>query len=1817
MKKIRKYKKKVALLMILMFLIDIINPNQLIALTSGPSQPEVESFQPISVSDMVDPFTGDFSYNIPLVDIDGYPINLSYSSGIGSDQESSWVGLGWNINPGAINRNMRGIPDEFDGDLIVTKQKMRPNRTIGLSVSGKIKDEIFGLQKEDKSESEKKTKDSLKFKLDLSVKGSISINFNNYNGFGIETSITPGITASKGAKLPFSGDIGISSGQNGLSISPTISYDKKFKDVKSQDKLTSSFSLGASFNSRSGLTSLTASISHDKRTKLMNGGKVSGSINFGLPTYTPTINMPMRNTNISFSYKGGTEFFGLFNDAIYNGYYSEQVLNIYNNTKSTPAYGYSNSHKRLGDFGVMDINRSMDNTFNQNTPNLAVTNFTFDMYSVSGQGISGTFRPYRTDFGYVSDNSASNISDGNSLGLEIGSGNTAKIGIDININSTFSEVGDWKADNNGNVSNFAATRFKFLGTQKGNPYEPVVYKQMGELSVDEEQYLYDQIGKDKPVKFVLSANGKRDFNVRAESTLENNESVKTNIDNTPYRTKRVKRNQVMSIIKFQDLAYKGLGGNEHPLYNGPKHHPAEISIIRNDGARYIYGIPAYNTLQEETSFNMGTKKVKEVSMQRAALDYKNGLIDYEFNNQNNSLGDNSLSNENGKDHYFESTIMPPFAHSYLLTAVLSTDYVDADNVRGPSNGDIGNYTLFKYIKSKQPYKWRTPYTNGAANYNEGLRSSFRDDKANYVYGEKEMWYLDKIETKNTIAIFTLENRIDGMETAGRNGGMGSQSMKLLRKISLYSKPEYITSGTNAVPIKEVHFEYDYSLCPNTENNKNYNNGLSENTGKLTLKKVYFTYGASKRSAFSPYSFDYTNLINPNFNPEYGIKNHDRWGNYKPNIGNYLDYSMNSEFINSDYPYVEQNKSIQDLYSSAWTLSKINLPSGGVIKIQTESDDYAYVQNKKAMQMFVIESTSNEENPTDPDDFFGNSFLREIKLNPFQDEDNLFLSFKLQEPIPNTSGAVDLFRHKYFYGIDNLYFKVLVDVDNTNTNFEYVNGWAEIESVGLKSHNDANGDYNYGYVKLKQVNIGDKNITEDVHPISKAAWHHARNYLPDLIYNQTDDETPGVQRFISKISDALFIKNLMQTVLGSNGYLKSQYYCSRIIPEKSFIRLLNPNGKKLGGGLRVKKIEISDEFSEMVSGNMTQSYGQEYDYTTIDESSNEVISSGVAAWEPGIGSDENPFSLPIWFGDKNEKLLLPDDKGFLVGPVGQEFYPTPTVGYSKVTVKNLSNENIVRHATGKVVNEFYTAKDFPTISTSTTIDVKPRRTNRLLKLFKINVRDFMTVSQGHSIELNDMHGKQKAMWVYQENNPEYISGVEYKYKSESIGNGTFKLKNEAQVVNKDGTTSTKMIGVEYDFVPDFREEKTETISAGCNNNLSTFLAGFIPGVVPSIWPTFNREFVRFRSATATKLVSRYGILEETIAHDLGSSVSTKNLAYDSETGLILLTQTKTNFRDDIYNFNYPAHWYYEGMGQSYKNLGFEFVNISFNTSGVASIPNASEIFVPGDELIADNKDLAWVKEVDGNNVTFINEMGNPFKPNSSANNLTIVRSGRRNLIGVSMGAITSLGNPLDGLNENSFNKVLNTNSQIFKDEWQTFCECFTNSNLKNTQNPYVIGQKGIWRAYQSFAFLVDRKHSWKNNNTNIREDGVYNSFNPFWKNVNGLWTQDLNNWTWTSEITLMNPYGAELENKDALNRYSAAVYGYNNTIPTAVGANSKYRELAFDGFEDYDFITCADDHFSFKVHKLSVVNGGHTGKKSISINSGSPKSIKKHLTICNP
>ncbi|MCR5886652.1 hypothetical protein LRS06_02450 [Hymenobacter sp. J193] len=111
----RRLARLIACFLLLQTLSSIFVPSVSLAVM-GPGQPEFISYEPAGASDMVNMTTGDMTYQIPLLDIPGseqqFSLPLTYKAGIRLEQEASWVGLGWTLNPGAIARNLNNYPDD-------------------------------------------------------------------------------------------------------------------------------------------------------------------------------------------------------------------------------------------------------------------------------------------------------------------------------------------------------------------------------------------------------------------------------------------------------------------------------------------------------------------------------------------------------------------------------------------------------------------------------------------------------------------------------------------------------------------------------------------------------------------------------------------------------------------------------------------------------------------------------------------------------------------------------------------------------------------------------------------------------------------------------------------------------------------------------------------------------------------------------------------------------------------------------------------------------------------------------------------------------------------------------------------------------------------------------------------------------------------------------------------------------------------------------------------------------------------------------------------------------------------------------------------------------------------------------------------------------------------------------------------------------------------------------------------------------------------------------------------------------------------------
>ena len=1907
MRHIRKSKlaKVVAVYLSLQLVISIVQPSYIYALTGGPSQPEFNSFTPIGTSDMVSLTSGNFNYNIPIMDVGGYPLNLAYDSGVTMDQEASWVGLGWNLNVGQINRQIRGIPDDFDGDEITYENNTKPNLTVG--VGANVNAQAFGIES-----------------LGLNVGGGVTAQYNNYQGVSVSTSRSFSFNMANTVNVGMSLN---ASAIEGVSISPNLSLSTTmgFTDHAFQSGLSANYGVGITYNSRQGLSSLnlqssmslsayqrkwdkkdsSKEITEDKNSKKVIGLSGSGKISYLTNTFTPTKRVPYVNKNYTFAFSYGGDFWGIDGEIGGSAFGSYQKIDDDFRSFTSKAYGYENTeHATNAD--VLDFNRENDKVVNKNTRVLPVLNYTHDIYSINGQGIGGMFRPFKSQVGYVYDPFVQDVSSSLSLGGEAEAGTGVHVGLDITDSPSVSNTGVW---------NTVANQYFEKSENNDLLYEPTYYQLIGEMSVDEDlnyQTLNEEdpstlnnvlVGGKDPISLDIMGNSsnKKALNVYRQKTEIGqllDEHANIPIHDKIKRESRAKRNTSIQKFSVEEAIDNNdpfimidgdVASNANLETIDPKikpHHTAAYKLLQPGGTRYIYGETAYNWTKKETTF--------AVNQNQNSVDCTKGLVEY-------GSSEDGLSNSSGNDHLYNGVTTPSYAHTFLLSSILSADYEDLTG-DGVSDDDLGAYTKFNYVTKNSNYKWRVPFQYRKATYNEGLKTLKKDQKGNYIYGEKELKYIRYIETKTHVAVFSLKPRKDGYGVSGKDGGRSnSAKMYRLHKIELYSKPELNTADFNIIkqgngnlqnisvsPIKTAFFEYNYSLCKNLPNHIEYDpEDLENEDGKLTLSKVYFTYKDSHMGKYTPYTFNYSNE-----NPDYGVKDYNVWGNYKKNQGG----CRASEGLTApEFPFVEQDKTQQDRWSQSWSLANIKLPSGGEINVEYESDDYKYVQNKKAMRMFKDSGAGNSSAPS-------SSAVNRTKLfSGSTDYKYLYVKLDEQTPISNSE-----FRRNYLgvHANKPIYFRFLLNMtkagqNSLNSEYDYVSGYFNIrknsESLPEVNVFQLNNEV-YAAIAMEFLDLeGGVNGNKKVNPISKAGWYFGRKYMNKVVYGFSEGGGVNVEDIARQLMSTL--ANAKEILFGPNARLRNDKMCARnFASSKSWIRLQNGDKNKLGGGSRVKSVKLSDNWGPMVKesdadARYNQKYGQTYSYTLTDGTS----SSGVASYEP-LGSHENPFVEPFY--NDGERLTAPKETNYVEKPFGQSFFPSPTVTYSRVEVKSILPEDYQessqtftnqKSGTGKTVKEFYTTKDFPTITDHTSMgdldgnyytNANDAVLNSIKSLLNADVSTMteLALSQGFVVRTNDMNGKPKSEKIYNESG-NLISGIDYKYKVSSTNSS--ELDNVVKVIGKDGVVKDKEIGVQYDIINDFRKNYSKTEVFGVQTNVAIFTIGIFPIVIPTVFSSRADHETVYKGTSTTKVIHTTAILEEKVAYDLGARVSTKNLAWSEDTGEVLLTETNNEYNDTYYTFNFPARWNpkYENMGRASKNIGLKgrmrYNDNAFKLSSSYNNTDISQYLRLGDEIILSEyvqefgswgieRNRCWVVDynADGSGVVLMDREGNVLNYSSSILSqflhFEVVRSGYRNQQNSSMASITLMKNPLDNdliedsdfyvSSSNSAVRVINASAVEFTDFWAAQCE----ANLPYTYftagsggeenysiydiceyfpyNPYVFNIKGDYKPKRSYAFLTGRSSA---SSANLQHEGFFTSFTPYYiPNEDGdAWVEnlpeELEDWTFASEVTQYSPYGAELENRDALGRYSSAQYGYHYTLPTAVASNSSYGKMGYDGFEDYEENTIAEGEKHFSFQDGEEANGeeidlndltekeAHTGRKSIIVLPNSNIKLTKNLEDC--
>jgi hypothetical protein len=1797
------------MILLVSFLAELMQPFRLYALTGGPSQPEMAGFTPLSTDNMVDLFSGDFHYTIPIMTVPGpnggFPINLNYNSNIGMEHEASWVGLGWNLNPGAINRQVRGIPDDFCGDEIEKTYYRRDNNTFLFS-KGRG-GEVFGAD------------------FSIGVSQSRSFIYNTYNGitlcrrFGVSASyVRNGDSQSNRSK--------ISTANYGVNMDSDNGVTTSFSMNGGTKNLKLGFNYG--YNSKSGTYTYgnQISLSHTNNQSFLTGGGVCIGHSFSTAANLPPIHIPLSSTTLGISFQAG-------GSGMYLEGYGSMNCNIVNQkTPKVPIktascgilYAEQATEKHLQDF-----NREKDICVNKDAKNLPLPVMTNDVYNIAGELMGGAFRAYRSDYGHFYDNKIKNITSTTDAGVDLGFGGGAQIGVNLAVNYGESENGDWnEEDYNTSLS------FKGKGNYNGQTvprtlYEPFYFKMLGEQTSSEFNVLND-IGGEKAVQLAVNQSftntfwGGKTYNYSIDNTLSNGS---INHYEQRQRTKRA-----------SNIEYKtGNSGEGRQI-----HHIREFSIVNADGERFTYGKTLYNHVEKEVRFSVG---YQNITNKTTTMCYSTG----------NANGTERV----GKEKLYSCTSIPPYAYSYLITSITSPDYVDINQNGEPDDADLGYWVRFTYTDkycSNSPYKWRFPY-NGA-NYFMGDRSNKNDDMGSYNYGTKEIAYLDTIETKTHKAVFYISQRDDalGVNDEYMGGKDTSQRLYKLDSIRLFSKEDM------SVPIKTAVFEYDYNLCEGVPNN------IVSGHGKLTLKKVYFKYALSEKGQQNPYCFRYKGS-----NPDYAPEKMDRWGNYKDDANYFEHYTIqNDSLANSwasawllteidlpeggtvkidyesdDYAYV-QDKQAMYMAKVDYRTSFYKEGDGKYyIYFDKKSgvDAKEYVTGfKHNLVYFKIAVGYNDDmdpdyvqgyveiNPANVSDYdnYGKVEVKPFRAYPmhpvwflalqYLKNNRPDLMFNGADEMENESDAAAFFRALVSGGIiDKAYamhgndafyrhcitskdygtlclnapkmpsyirlnvpdkikygggsrVKALTIVDNWNksdtSSYKQEYFYRKIENGRLISSGVAEYEPTVGaeenamrypvYDEVKGLFfVEDEMYCEEPYgesyfPAANVGYSQVivRTYTPDNV----NFSTAGIQRheFYTAKDFPIIVS-------------QTDLYC-KIDPVPNVLQLITAGFKQESSSCysqgylielndmhgKQKAVSTCPFFRDSMEGNLIQRVEEsgytskvEYVYHTKTENGIRKIDNKVTVLMDDNQTEEKILGQTCdFFIDQRMSHSYSYGGGASAQLMFATYFPTIT-GVSAMPSFDCFEETVKSVAVTKVIYNtgiLKTTKVYNKGSMVTTENLQ----------FDPYTGKALLTSVTNEFDQPVYNYSMPAYWYYYN-----MGSAAENYRARYYGNPLLP--------NKDTTFG------QYDFIP-YNNGTTATIKSVNDNGMSIC---WLPNGMEDNVNTNGKEICRSRfsnqlNAEAASLVS---LVHPTNPDNRRLTVvSDFNGQRDTCVVLHNCNGDSLEYARIYYDPILKKMYFFRGSPEGkicYDNLHDLLRDYPYHLKFSVNLGN-------------EHVDLTEYFFIQSGKIIKIYQRNNPQQPVASF----------------------TWDDP-NGYFPECIDGVLQASATEYRSVWDYD---YTDAGISTTVNGNYLGIPNIYRSLRANLYVTDRKQTGthKQYNTNVAYDGTYSSF--------AFFSQGLGNeknmqkpWTWTAEITKYSPFNFEIENKNALGIYSSALYGYKQSLVTAVANNARYEEIGFDSFENDPQISLnlQRGHLLLdyeSMNRTDIVDSfAHSGQKSLQTN----------------
>ena len=1802
-----RFTKVFAMVLLASFLAELLQPLQLYALTGGPSQPEMAGFTPVSTDNMVDLFSGDFHYTIPIMTVPGpnggFPINLNYNSNIGMEHEASWVGLGWNLNPGAINRQVRGIPDDFCGDEIEKTYKRRDNNTFLFSTGGG--GEVFGAN------------------FGIGVSQSKSFIYNTYNGitlcrrFGVSASYVRNDDSQDERSKIATANYGINmDSDNGVTTSFSMNGGSK--------NLKLGFNYG--YNSKSGTYTYGNQISlvHMNDQTFKEGGGIGIGHSFSTAANLPPIHIPLSSTTWGVSFQAGgsgmyLEGFGSINCNIVNQKTPAESI-------KTASCGILYAEQATEDY-LQDFNREKDICVNRDAKNLPLPVMTNDVYNITGELLGGAFRAYRSDYGHFYDNKIKNITSTTDAGVDLGFGGGAQIGVNLAVNYGESENGDWSDED---YDTFLS--FKGKGNYNGQTvprtlYEPFYFKMVGEQTSSEANTLAD-IGGNNAVRFEVTQN--------YTNTFWDGRTYNYSIDNTLSNGSINQYEQRQRAKRTSNIEYKTGNSGE----GRQTHHIREFSIVNADGERFTYGKTLYNHEEKEVQFSI---KCHYCDISKTTCT---------CNTEGNANGSERV----GKEKLYSCTKTPPYPYSYLITSITSPDYVDINRNGEPDDADLGYWVRFSYADeycSSNPYKWRFPY-NGA-NYFMGDRSNQNDDMGSYNYGTKEIAYLDTIETKTHKAVFHISQRKDALGAFNEYTGGKDISQKLykLDSIQLFSKEDM------TIPIKTAVFEYDYYLCKGVPNNADNNNNTS-NYGKLTLRKVYFKYALSEKGQQNPYCFRYNG-----FNPNYAPEKMDRWGNYKGDANYFEHYTTQDpdsanqwstawllkeidlpeggtikiDYESDDYAYVQDKQAMY--MAKVNNRTSFNKEGDGKYYIyfnkKTGVDARDYVKEFKHNLMYFKMAVSYdgykdpdyiqgyvEINPENIVDYgnYGKVEVRPFRAYPmhpvwfmalqYLKNNRPDLMFNGADEMENNSDAAAFFRALVSGGIID---KVYAMYGNDAFYRHCINsndfGTLCLNHTGMPS-----------YIRLNvpdKIKYGGGSRVKALTIVDNWSKSDTSYYKQEYFYGKTENGkmiSSGVAEYEPTVgAEENALRYPVYDEVKGLFFVEDEMYCEEPYGESYFpaanvgysqviVRTYTPENVSFStGGIQRHEFYTARDFPIVVS--------QTDLCSKVDPVPNvlQLITAGFkqessSCYSQGYlielndmhGKPKSVSTIPyIPLRDENELIPTVEQSAY-TSKVEYEYFTKTENGINKIDnkVDVLLGDNHVEKKTlgqsldffidqrmnhsysygGGLSSQLMFATYFPVLtgfSAMPSFDcfeetVKSVAVTKVIYntgiLKKTKVYNKGSIVTTENLQFDPYTGKPLLTSVTNEfEQPVYNYSMPAYWYYHNMGSAAenYRARYYENPLLPSGDTTFW----QYDVIP--YNNSTATINGINDHGMATC---WLPNSTTS-FSAYGKEIYRSRfsnqlNAEAAALVSL--VCPTDPNNRRLTVVSDFNGQRDTCVVLHNCNGDSLEFARIYYDPILKELYFFRGDPEGkicYDNLCDLVNDYSRHLKFAVDLGN-------------EHVDLIEYLFSQSGEEIMIYHRNNPQQPVASF----------------------TWDDP-NGYFPECVDGVLQASATEYQSIWDYD---YTDAGISTTVNENYLGIPNIYRSLRANLYVTDRNQTGQHDqyNTNIAYDGTFSSFAFF---SQGLGNKDnmQKPWTWTAEITKYSPFNFEIENRNALGIYSSALYGYKQSLVTAVANNARYEEIGYDSFENdsQTAIGNARGHLVLDSQHSSIsTDYAHSGKHSL-------------------